>query len=37
MERIKKLDFTVPEGCDADAADFIRKLLVRPSLLGTIL
>lgn len=28
MERIKKLDYTVPEGCNSDAADLIKKLLV---------
>jgi 3-phosphoinositide dependent protein kinase-1 len=28
MERIKKLQFSVPEECDPDAADVIKKLLV---------
>ncbi|KAJ3519086.1 hypothetical protein NMY22_g13358 [Coprinellus aureogranulatus] len=28
MERIKKLDFTVPESCEPNAADLIKKILV---------
>ncbi|KAH6917945.1 AGC/PDK1 protein kinase [Coprinopsis sp. MPI-PUGE-AT-0042] len=28
MERIKRLDYSIPEACDPDAADLIKRLLV---------
>jgi 3-phosphoinositide dependent protein kinase-1 len=32
MERVKKLDYSTPEGCDPVAHDLIKRLLVRLSL-----
>jgi hypothetical protein len=33
-QKIKQLDYTFPEGFDPEAADLVRRLLVRPDLCG---
>ena len=34
-QKIKQLDYTFPEGFDPEAADLVRRLLVRPDLRGS--
>jgi 3-phosphoinositide dependent protein kinase-1 len=36
-QKIKQLDYTFPEGFDPEAADLVRRLLVRPDLRGSFL